>query len=354
MSSKRNFVLKTVLNGKPHLKSLCETRWVERHDSIMIFKASIPQIIEALTNISEWSEQDSSSKAKILLTAMCTCEFIISIEILSNLLSVTAPISKILQGTDNDVLAAFDCIQDVISILENKRTQCEKVFQQLFEDSSLLMKDLDIEIKTPRLSKHQINRSNHQSKSTEEYYRVSAFIPLLDNVLDLKSRFLNKKNKTILILIQLIPKHIIHIDDKMINTVTETIVTHYKFDDEALEESQLKSEIELWKEKWNRIKSEDGVVLTDALTSMDQCNEILYPNIKKILHIIACLPVSVASAERSFSTLRRLKTWLRSNMGEERLVGLALLNIHRHRTVEVDEVIDLFAGSKKRNLDFVI
>jgi hypothetical protein len=41
-------------------------------------------------------------------------------------------------------------------------------------------------------------------------------------------------------------------------------------------------------------------------------------------------------------------------MGEERLVGLALLNIYRHRTVEVDEVIDLFAGRKKRNFDFVI
>lgn len=133
---------------------------------------------------------------------MYTCELIVSIEILSNLLSVTAPISKILQGTGNDVLSAFDCIQDFISILENKRTLCEKVFQKLFEDSSLLMKDLDIEIKTPRLSKHQTNRSNHQSKSTEEYYRVSAFIPLLDNVLEyLKSRFLNKKNKTIMILI---------------------------------------------------------------------------------------------------------------------------------------------------------
>ncbi|KAL4130798.1 hypothetical protein QTP88_008185 [Uroleucon formosanum] len=84
------------------------------------------------------------------------------------------------------------------------------------------------------------------------------------------------------------------------------------------------------------------------------CNKILHPNIKKILHVIACLPVSVASAERSFSTLRRLKTWLRSNMGEECLVGLPLLNVHRHRTVEVDEVIDLFASSKKRNLDFVI
>jgi len=38
---------------------------------------------------------------------------------------------------------------------------------------------------------------------------------------------------------------------------------------------------------------------------MDQYDETLYPNIKKILHIIACLPVSVVSAEHSFLTLRR-------------------------------------------------
>lgn len=96
-SAKRNFVLKSVLNGKPHLKILCETRWTERHDSIMVFKSSMSQIIEALTNISEWNEFDSSSKAKTLLTAICTCEFIISIETLSSLLCVTAPISRILQ-----------------------------------------------------------------------------------------------------------------------------------------------------------------------------------------------------------------------------------------------------------------
>lgn len=52
MSSKRNFVLKTILNGYPHLISLCETRWVDRHDSIMLFKSSLPYIIKALTLIS--------------------------------------------------------------------------------------------------------------------------------------------------------------------------------------------------------------------------------------------------------------------------------------------------------------
>jgi len=63
-----------------------------------------------------------------------------------------------------------------------------------------------------------------------------------------------------MILFQLISKHIIYIDDKMIDTVTETIITHYKSDDEALEESRLKTEIELWREKWYRIKNEGNVM----------------------------------------------------------------------------------------------
>ncbi|KAJ8353148.1 hypothetical protein SKAU_G00207150 [Synaphobranchus kaupii] len=40
------------------------------------------------------------------------------------------------------------------------------------------------------------------------------------------------------------------------------------------------------------------------------------------------LPISVAALERSFSALRRLKTWLRSTMSQERLTHLALMNAH--------------------------
>jgi hypothetical protein len=73
-----------------------------------------------------------------------------------------------------------------------------------------------------------------------------------------------------------------------------------------------------------------------------------------LLHLLLTLPVSVATAERSFSTLRRLKTWLRSRMTEQRLTGLALMNIHREHSVSVDAVIDRFAKSKPRLLDFVL
>ncbi|KAG5869683.1 hypothetical protein JTB14_024701 [Gonioctena quinquepunctata] len=61
-SSKRNYVLKQTLVDQ--LSGLCETRWVERHDAVLQFKASIENILQALNLISEWNERESSSKAK--------------------------------------------------------------------------------------------------------------------------------------------------------------------------------------------------------------------------------------------------------------------------------------------------
>jgi hypothetical protein len=39
------------------------------------------------------------------------------------------------------------------------------------------------------------------------------------------------------------------------------------------------------------------------------------------------IPISVASAERSFSKLQLIKNYLRSTMSQERLSGLATLSI---------------------------
>ena len=61
-----------------------------------------------------------------------------------------------------------------------------------------------------------------------------------------------------------------------------------------------------------------------------------------MFQIYAVLPVTVAEAERSFSTLKRLKTYLRNTMGQERLVGLALLNIYPDVEVNVNDVINMF------------
>jgi len=50
----------------------------------------------------------------------------------------------------------------------------------------------------------------------------------------------------------------------------------------------------------------------------------LYFTAKK-LKVLTTLPVTTASAERTFSMLRRFKTRLRSTMAEDILTGLALM-----------------------------
>ncbi|KAF3842616.1 hypothetical protein F7725_024567 [Dissostichus mawsoni] len=58
-----------------------------------------------------------------------------------------------------------------------------------------------------------------------------------------------------------------------------------------------------------------------------QTRELL-TDVEKLIELCLCLPVSAASSERSFSTLRRLKTWLRSNMTQRRLTHLAIMHVH--------------------------
>lgn len=75
---------------------------------------------------------------------------------------------------------------------------------------------------------------------------------------------------------------------------------------------------------------------------------MIFPTIHRFLQIGATLPVSVASSERSFSTLRRLKTYLRNKTGQDRLNGLALLNVHRDIAVTELEIVEIMSKSNRR------
>ncbi|XP_050413492.1 uncharacterized protein LOC126827953 [Patella vulgata] len=71
---------------------------------------------------------------------------------------------------------------------------------------------------------------------------------------------------------------------------------------------------------------------------------------------IATIPATSCSAERAFSGLRRLKTYLRNTMGQARLTSLALINIERvfsNRLLEkLDAIVDIFAGRHGRASHF--
>ena len=55
-----------------------------------------------------------------------------------------------------------------------------------------------------------------------------------------------------------------------------------------------------------------------------------YEQVDQLVRILMVSPASSAQAERSFSALRRLKTWLRSSMSEVRLNSVAVCHTHQH------------------------
>ena len=60
-------------------------------------------------------------------------------------------------------------------------------------------------------------------------------------------------------------------------------------------------------------------------------------------HFIAsCQPVTTASAERSFSALKRIQTWLRSTIRQPRLSGMAMMNIHSDQVPSPHAILDRF------------
>ena len=71
-----------------------------------------------------------------------------------------------------------------------------------------------------------------------------------------------------------------------------------------------------------------------------------------MLSILVTMPSSSATAERSFSAMKRIKTYLRSTMGNDRLSSLALLHVHREIEIDVERVIELFASLNNRKLAF--
>ena len=104
--------------------------------------------------------------------------------------------------------------------------------------------------------------------------------------------------------------------------------------------------------QWNG-KTTDDLPKT-AMATLQACRKELYPNIHTLLRIVCTLPVTSCECERSFSSLRRLKTFSRSTMGEGRLNSLALMYIHRAlaRQCSIDELVSTFARKKPRKIMF--
>ena len=352
-SARRVAMMERCLDAVPEtkrrrVKQLCATRWVERHDAVTSFITLYPAIMRCLEQCAdELSDAKAAATARMLLLAIQQPDFLVSACVLSDVLSMTHRLAELLQSVQIDLLHAMSYVRDVVAVLEKKRETADDSFGGIWTQAQELAGLSDTELVLPRLNIRQRNRVNVPAGSPQEYFKRSIFIPFLDHVLgDLKERFADH-NSAVYCLSTLIPAfiHQYSFDDLL-----PALEMYDKFVDDY--PNKLRSEFDLWKQRW--INSAEAELPKSAIDSVAACNESLYPNVAVLLQVLATLPVTTATAERSFSTLKRLKTYLRSSMADDRLTSLALIHVHAE-TIPIDaaEVIDKFALSGPHKLNFL-
>ena len=106
--------------------------------------------------------------------------------------------------------------------------------------------------------------------------------------------------------------------------------------------------------KCNKIDAENvGLDLqNDSSTDIVHSSEF-----SNVVHILAVIPATSCSTERSFTALHRFKTHLHSTMGQQRVSNIALNNIERAYANSVvsndmDRIIDIFDRRNGRDSYF--
>ncbi|XP_060861822.1 uncharacterized protein LOC132938833 [Metopolophium dirhodum] len=77
-----------------------------------------------------------------------------------------------------------------------------------------------------------------------------------------------------------------------------------------------------------------------------------FPNLNIALRIMLTIPLTSAGAERTFSKLKLIKTYLRSTMSQQRLTGLATISIEKELSEQLnyEDIINDFASKKARKI----
>jgi len=157
------------------------------------------------------------------------------------------------------------------------------------------------------------------------FFREVIFVPYLDHLtVEMEDRFFDQKQKC-RSRCGLIPKYC----DASPNTAQDLERLLEIYQEDIGPRAVVVPEVQRWV---NKRKKEDVITVpSSAIEAPCACHADICPNVYILLTILRTLPVSTATSERSFSTMRRLKTYLRSSIGNERMTGLALLSIHKDR-----------------------
>ncbi|KAF0707458.1 zinc finger MYM-type protein 1-like, partial [Aphis craccivora] len=337
---------------KKVLKKICPTRWEARHESVSALKQRYIDVLKSLININLISKKsDERSEAQSLQKKMESFQFVLMLCVWENILRPLHGVSKMLQQQNMNLQYARDRLKDVYNLINELRNNYEDIINNA--KSLCLRWSLPVSFTEPRqiyAKKHfdEVDGDRRLTITTENF-KIKVFFPIIDTVLmQLNLRFKAMDNVCTTFDF-LYPNNLLCLTEDNIVKESYDFIESYKDDISSDFTGQILSLKELIKNKNVKTINEMAtfILTNDIATS--------YSDILVACTIFLTLPVTVATAERSFSKLKIIKNYLRNSCGQNRLTNIAILNIEQKRTSElkIDKLIKDFSNIKARKMKFV-
>jgi hypothetical protein len=330
------------------LSKLCVTRWTVRATTYMKVLTNYDSLMK-LWDVSLQSSLDRETRARIIgcQAQMTTFDFFYGLNLAHRLYAMTDNLSKTIQKESFSAIDGQRCADLTLQTLKGMRTdEAAKLFynaivkketkHEFIESAHLPRKRKRPNYKTVQqhfqIDGYKEGTEAHHPATPEDHYR-SIYLDSLDVITSsIKTRFEQPSFGAFLKLESFILQSINDpsIDDEVVTFLRDTYSEDLDVDALIVEGAVLKtmlkdSEFKCFRDVYKRVKTYN-------------CEKNLIPNMVKLIELLLVNPATSCTPERSFSTARRLKTWLRSTMTNKRFNFLSILNIHKDKTDKLDLV----------------
>lgn len=333
------------------LKKLCPTRWSSRNNCLIALKNDFKSVMKCLTEIIlHDAKKKVRDEALSIRNHLDNFQFILSLTLEGKVLESIDIASKSLQKETVDLNEACRYLNQSSEAMKQLRAN----FPQFLHDAKKLASTWNISQEIPKKRQHVVKKfydeiaSDWRIEDPVKAFEIKVFNASLDVIVNqLQIRF--KGLHTIAERFSFLsPRQLNTLPDEEIRRKARELVQMYPSDlSDALEQQIVSFKELLSKEIVQKTTIKQ---IASLLIEENICLSSCLPDLTTALQLYLTLPVTVAKAERSFSKLKLIKSYLRSTMSQTRLSDLAVLSIENEETRKIDlyKVVDQFLLLKKR------
>ena len=337
------------------IKLLCPTRWTVRADSLFSILENYTVLLSTWEEAAE-AARDTESKARIqgVSSQMNTFKFLFGTFLAEMVLRHTDNLSKTLQDKTRSAAEGQIVADMVVRTLLTLRS--DDSFDLFWLKVIKKAESLDLEPELPRRAKCPRRYDDGQAVSEfhndpKAYFRQHYFEAVDLAVNCIKDRFDQPGYKVYSNLEQVLLKTIEGVD---VTAELGFVCDFYKddLDLELLKAQLLTFRTEFLHALGKQTTKPDILDIRDFFCSLSSGQQALLSQVGTVLQLVLIMPATNATSERSFSTLRRVKTYLRNTMSQQRMNNLMLLHVHKDivDSLELECVANDFVADSEHRL----